>query len=79
MNNKDLPMFPVTSTTQFIDGNGNPYMEQKTIGGNTKFENAVVTIAQGLAMSGVIGIDDIGRYSIQIAKDIFDGIEKEPQ
>lgn len=72
MKNKDLPMFPVT-----VSKTENGAFTQSTIGGNTKFENAVITIAQGLAMSGVIAIDEIGNLSIKIANDLFEGFESE--
>lgn len=77
MKNKNLPMFPYTETVGMIDGNGKPITSQKTIGGNTKFENAVITIAQGLAQSGVVGEDDIARIAMKVTTDIFDLLEKE--
>lgn len=77
MSNRNLPMFPVTSTRQFVDGHSNPITEQKTTGGFTKFEQGVFLIAQGLCESGLYKIQEIGGFAVQITENIFDRMESE--
>lgn len=70
MSNRFLPVFPVTETIQ----EGEKFT-QRTVGGNTKFEQAVFQIAQGLAQNPNVHVDDIDMEAFEITNRIFDRID----
>lgn len=79
MSNRHDCIFPVTETIQMIDGNGNPLMEQKTIGGHTKFESTVNAIAQGYAQNTqqFTNADEAADYIIELSTKIHERLEIE--
>jgi hypothetical protein len=77
MKNRELPMFPLSESTQDYDHQGKPRFTQRNIGGHTKFESTVNAVAQGYAQNTqqFTNTDEAADYIIELSVKIHNRLE----